>query len=111
MARLHPPEMKALMRCWMAAPEPTAPPGTQDFFQQSKAYCEGQGGRFGTRPGGGEDRVCYRTPSDANTSCSVGTDCEGLCLARSRTCAPVVPLFGCNDVITDSGLPATVCID
>jgi hypothetical protein len=91
-------------------PEPTAEPGTPEFVQQQRAICEADGGRFSPGPGG-STRVCFRTPEDANAFCTTGADCEGLCLARSRTCAPQVPLFGCHEAIMENGLRATICLD
>ncbi len=81
-----------------------------DLVQTSRAACLKKDGRFAPAgPGGG--LICYENTRDANKSCSRESDCEGLCLARSRTCAPVKPLFGCNEVLTDSGRAATICID
>ncbi len=91
-------------------PEPPAQPGTPEFVEQQRAICEKDGGRFGYGPGK-STRVCFKTPDDAFEFCDSGSDCEGLCLARSRTCAPEIPLFGCNEVLTENGLRATVCLD
>jgi hypothetical protein len=70
--------------------------------------CAERGGRFG-RGGLAGTFVCYEETRDGNQSCSVGSDCEGVCLARSRTCSPIKPLFGCNDVLTNAGRLTTVC--
>lgn len=70
--------------------------------------CAESGGRFG-QGGLTGTFVCYEDTADANKSCSVGSDCDGECLARSRTCAPVKPLVGCNDVLTNAGRLTTVC--
>lgn len=80
------------------------------LVSSQQATCEADGGRWGT---GTNDStfVCYRTPADAGDICSVASDCEGLCLARSRTCAPVVPLFGCNEVLGRLGARTTLCIE
>jgi hypothetical protein len=92
-------------------PEPEAEPDPTDArFAAARAACEEEGGRFGRAPGGGEARICFRTPRDANAPCRTGADCEGACLARSRTCAPVLPLLGCNDVILSNGMRATECV-
>ena len=86
--------------------------GTFDpnIVSQQKSLCEERGGRWGAG-GKAANLVCYMTPEDANTFCSVDTDCEGFCLARSRSCAPVTPMFGCNDVLNARGAMQTVCID
>ena len=91
-------------------PEPPAMPGTPEFLEQERTKCEESGGRFGDGPGG-STHVCFRTPKDAFQFCETGNDCEGLCLARSRTCAPQVPMFGCNEAIMDNGLRATICLE
>ncbi|MEE4121098.1 MAG: hypothetical protein V2I65_19030 [Paracoccaceae bacterium] len=92
-------------------PEPEAEPDPTDArFAAARAACEKEGGRFGRAPGGGEARICFRTPRDANAPCRTGADCEGACLARSRTCAPILPLLGCHDVILSNGLRATECV-
>ncbi|MFV0335626.1 MAG: hypothetical protein ACK5JR_16330 [Tropicimonas sp.] len=92
------------------APAPTAPEGTAAFVAQQRAICERRGGSFGRSPGK-VTQVCFITPKDAGKACSQGSDCEGHCLARSRSCAPVTPLFGCNEVLLEGGLAATVCLD
>lgn len=91
-------------------PKNDALPGTVEFFEQERARCEARGGSFG----GDEEaatKVCFITPKDANQACSQASDCEGQCLARSKTCAPVVPLLGCHEVLMDGGLPATICLN
>ena len=55
--------------------------------------------------------TCIRTTRDAGKSCDSKTDCEGECLARSRTCSPIKPLFGCNPVLMDTGAEVTLCIE
>ena len=89
---------------------PLAPVGTAKHFEQEKAMCEARGGSFG-RGGKSAISICYERPKDAGTYCAQNSDCEGLCLAKSRTCAPVKPLFGCNEVLTAPGQVATLCID
>lgn len=95
-------------------PQPSAPiaAGTfgPDLVERQKALCESRGGRWG-RGGGLGTSVCYETPRTANQPCATAQDCDGLCLARSRTCAPVRPFFGCHEVFTASGTRATQCIE
>jgi len=80
------------------------------LLETQRAACEKNGGRFaGGGPGG--SFVCYRQTRDAGKSCSNANQCEGLCLAKSRSCAPVRPLFGCNEILTSLGAPATVCVE
>lgn len=54
---------------------------------------------------------CVRVMKDAGKSCRKENDCEGSCLARSKTCAPIKPLFGCNEILQDNGAMVTLCID
>ncbi|MEO1307433.1 MAG: hypothetical protein AAFV38_05755 [Pseudomonadota bacterium] len=89
------------------APEPEKPVRSI-LFEQEQLACEKQGGRFGK---GGDQGLnyCFRTPKDAGKACSGSADCEGICLAKSRTCAPVVPLLGCNEELVARGRVATTC--
>lgn len=78
------------------------------FADAQAAQCETQGGTFGA--GGNGAMVCFRQTGEGTKSCSTSDDCAGACLARSRTCSPVTPLVGCNEVITSSGLAITQCL-
>ena len=97
--------------CQSDAPEEVAP-GTFDpgLVERQRAQCEESGGRWGS--GGQEGRlVCFLVTPDANASCNSASDCEGLCLARSRTCSPVTPFFGCHEVLNGRGAAQTLCIE
>ena len=72
--------------------------------------CERSGGRWG-EVANGIAFVCYRTQPDANQTCETSRDCAGMCLARSRSCSPIKPFYGCHEVISDSGLLQTVCLE
>lgn len=72
--------------------------------------CERRGGTW-ARAGKSEARTCVKQTRDGGKQCTKGTQCEGLCLARSRSCAPVTPLFGCNEILEDDGRRVTLCID
>lgn len=54
---------------------------------------------------------CVKFTRDSGKVCSKASQCEGYCLARSGTCAPVTPMFGCNDILQDNGGRVTLCID
>jgi hypothetical protein len=54
---------------------------------------------------------CAKRTKDNGKRCTKATDCEGLCLARSGTCAPFNPLFGCNDTLQKDGSRMTLCIN
>lgn len=77
---------------------------------QQKTDCERKGGRWGAVQGG-LAFACFRDTRDGGKSCLSAQSCEGLCLARSRTCAPVTPFFGCHEVFTSRGLRQTICIN
>ena len=81
-----------------------------DLLQIQRDACEKSGGRWGAAPGKAS-QVCYRTLRDANQTCSTESDCDGFCLARSRTCSPVEPFYGCHEVLSSSGLRQTVCVE
>lgn len=79
-------------------------------FQDAEAACARDKGRWVPRGDSGI-MACLRTPRDAGNRCASSRDCEGVCLARSGTCAPVVPLYGCNEVLGVNGARSTVCLD
>ncbi len=80
-----------------------------DVAAEERLKCAKDGGRWGPTPGK-SSFTCFQTLSDANKACSRESDCQGLCLARSRTCAPVTPFFGCNEVLGSNGLRQTRCV-
>lgn len=83
------------------APEPLSPEAVK---------CLKSGGLWaGTGKTGA--KTCLRRTKDAGKACTKQTQCEGYCLARSRSCAPVTPMFGCNDILQADGREATLCID
>lgn len=80
-----------------------------DLATRAETACLEKGGTWGR--GGKAGFVCYERTRDAGQSCDSADDCEGLCLARSNSCSPITPLFGCHEVITSLGGRATLCID
>ncbi len=70
--------------------------------------CEKRGGRWASVGGG---RSCLKVTRDSGKRCTKKSDCQGQCLARSGTCAPVDPMFGCNEVLTPNGLMVTECLN
>jgi hypothetical protein len=72
--------------------------------------CTRRGGIW-SKIGSGEARTCLRRTRDAGQRCDADRDCQGVCLARSGTCAPVDPLFGCNEVLQDDGRRMTLCLN
>lgn len=78
-------------------------------FGAAEARCAQDGGRWVALADSGP-MVCLRNTPDGGRACSAATDCSSACLARSRTCAPVTPLFGCNEVLGVDGARSTVCL-
>lgn len=97
----------ALAACREEAPAPVpvfAPPA------EAEAACSRAGGEF-LRAGGGRARACIHTMPDAGKQCRVADDCQGDCLARSGSCAPVSPLYGCHEIVMSNGARAMQCRD
>lgn len=89
--------------------EVTEPPPAPALSPAAQA-CIKRGGKWvGTGSGG--LMACVRITRDAGKSCRKEADCQGYCLARSRTCAPYTPLFGCNEVLGPSGERTTICLE
>jgi hypothetical protein len=99
----------ALLAACLPERERGLPPVGEDLVAAEGARCAKDGGEWGRAPSGGF--VCYQRTRDANRGCLRETDCEGLCLARSRSCAPVTPFFGCHEILTALGTRATICTD
>jgi hypothetical protein len=72
--------------------------------------CERRGGSLGPGPGTGSF-LCVMPARDSGKTCARSTDCDGECLSRSRTCAPVTPLRGCHDVLDRAGRTTRLCLN
>ena len=96
------------------APEPASDTGLRNFdpdlVETERAACEARGGRF-TKGGLAARYVCFEETRDAGKTCTASTECEAVCLARSRSCSPIKPFFGCQEVFTSSGARTTLCVD
>ncbi|AVW91726.1 hypothetical protein [Celeribacter baekdonensis] len=104
----------ALSACQAEAPETGGGYGLAGYDpggRAQKTACETRGGAF--KPGGASGALaCFVTPKDAGKSCSKSTECStGNCLARSQTCSPIEPLFGCNELLDTEGRRVTLCVD
>lgn len=99
----------ALAACRDGAEAPLPPVGAAADAAMG-ASCVRGGGQLVER-GASRALICVQTMPDAGRSCSRATDCRGVCLARSRTCAPVDPLFGCQEVLLSDGRQVTQCLD
>lgn len=87
-------------------------PVVDPVAQKTKAQviCEKQGGNWDDAGKTGA-KACFKRTRDAGKQCRKQSTCESVCLARSGTCAPVKPLFGCNDILQDDGRRVTLCVD
>lgn len=85
-----------------APPPPPKPP--------EQIACEKKGGTWASAGSSGA-RACVRRMRDGGKQCLNGRQCEGDCLARSRTCSPIAPLFGCNEILQDNGARVTQCLE
>ena len=92
-----------------AVPAVAEPPEPPDANAEVRALCTRNNGNF-TRTQAGAF-VCVSRTRDAGKSCTASSQCQGSCLARSGTCAPVKPLIGCHEIATVEGAVATVCIE
>jgi hypothetical protein len=92
-----------------AAPSSSAPQGETPLMAQQRRGCEAEGGVLRPRPGG--LLACVRVTGDSGRACTASSQCQSECLARSGTCAPVTPLFGCHEVLLAPGNRVTQCVD
>jgi hypothetical protein len=103
-----------------STPVPAAPAGTpaaaapapaaeNPLLAQQRAACAREGGRLQSLASGLV--TCIRQTGDAGRACTGASDCEGVCLARSGTCAPITPLYGCHEVLLSPGSRVTQCLD
>jgi hypothetical protein len=72
--------------------------------------CEKKGGRFAALPNTGA-MTCQTVTRDGGKQCRRESDCDGVCLARSNSCAPVKPLLGCQDILQNDGRRVQLCIN
>lgn len=97
----------------IATPTPAPAPASivpQASKSASQIACEEDGGNW-ARAGESVAMTCIRPTRDGGQRCDSKSDCDGECLARSRTCSPIKPLFGCNPVLMDTGAEVTLCIE
>lgn len=96
-----------------AKPEPEILPVPADppplVMTPEEQACFEKGGLWGAVGSGGT--ACMYPTRDAGKQCRKESDCDGYCLARSGTCAPYTPMFGCNEIVQDDGVVVTLCID
>ena len=93
-----------------AATEPAATAAPPAPLSPAALACKKKGGRY-IKTGSSDLRACVKETGEEGKSCKRETDCIGSCLARSGTCAPVKPLFGCNEILQADGRRVTLCLD
>lgn len=91
-----------------AAPVPPAAPVI--VKSPSHLACEKSGGSFVVFGRSGT-MTCQKPTRDGGKQCKRESDCDGVCLARSNTCAPVKPLLGCQSILQNDGRRVELCID
>lgn len=72
--------------------------------------CEKKHGKW-SGIGKGNARACIYQTRDGGKQCDRESQCDGVCLARSGTCSPFKPLYGCNEILQDNGARVTLCLD
>lgn len=90
------------------AVEPPAAPAATKL--EAQISCERKGGSW-TSVGKAKFRACVKTTKDSGKACTRQSQCDSQCLARSGTCAPFKPMFGCNEVLQENGARVMLCID
>lgn len=99
------------------AEAPTVPAPKPDLAEtpvtpksEAQLACEKKGGKW-FKIGEGNKFACVRVTKDAGKRCERESQCDGVCLARSNTCSPFKPLYGCNEILQDNGARVTLCLD
>lgn len=95
----------------VAAALPVEPEVPQAIKTEAQIACENRDGLWTPVGTTGTLRACVFQTRDGGERCSRESDCEGACLARSGTCSPIRPLFGCHEVLQNDGRRVTLCID
>ncbi len=98
-----------LAACQMDQP-PQLPPAGKAMSAHRDDACVASGGVWSNQ-NGKQSKVCIHYTTDARKMCTRSSQCQGACLARSHSCSPVRPLLGCQDILTDSGLRMTQCVN
>jgi hypothetical protein len=92
------------------APTPDLTEVPVTLKSERQLACEKKKGRWG-KVGKGEGRACVFQTKDSGKRCERESQCDSVCLARSGTCAPFKPMYGCNEILQDNGARVTLCLD
>ena len=87
-----------------------AAPAPVPSRSKDQVECEKRGGIW-SNAGKSNSKTCIQRTRDAGKQCRKKGDCSSACLARSGTCAPFKPLFGCNEILQKDGSRVTLCIE
>jgi hypothetical protein len=95
-------------------PEPAPKPDLAETpvtpKSEAQLACEKKGRKW-FKIGGGNKFACVSATKDAGKRCEKESQCDGVCLARSNTCSPFKPLYGCNEILQDNGARVTLCLE
>lgn len=97
-----------LAACKLIQP-PQLPPAGKAMTKAQDDACIASGGVWSTE--NSKSRVCIHYTTDSRKSCTRSSQCQSACLAKSNSCAPIRPLLGCQDILTDSGMRMTQCVN
>ncbi len=86
------------------------PPGVTTLSDAERADCQARGGSLSMSPMA-QTEICVRPTADAGKACNKAQDCSAGCLADTRTCAKVTPMFGCNEFLNETGQKVGMCVD
>lgn len=97
--------------CWFT-PQPDTVEQVEERlpYPDSLETCEAAGGHWdygGLR----HQQLCFMPQPDAGQACSKASDCNGVCLADSKTCSPEHPIFGCYSYLREDGSESMICVD
>jgi len=81
----------------------------EHLLAQQKVECLEAGGTWG-RGGILGLEQCFPNYSDGGKSCNRDSDCQGMCMADTRSCAPSFS-YGCLSYLNDEGKVEEICID
>lgn len=100
--------MSALAVLVGCAPDPLGRSPAE--VRAEKANCDATGGRW-AQGGITLAEMCFRETEDAGKPCRREGDCSGFCMADTRTCSTVTPMFGCHEYLDEAGRKVGICID
>ena len=89
--------------------DPTKGPHT-GYDAKEEAACVADCGMY-RLAGAFMQYLCIKPTPDAGQSCRKESDCNSFCLAETKTCAPVTPMFGCQLILLEDGTEAEICVD